>query len=118
MFSYGTEEFNKFRREVEELLAEKYGIHGLYGFKGAISQTGEKYTEVVLTGSNLSELAKMMAGAIAAFAKNGERLYWRIRPEYQETAWGAKQGYARFLVTKKPEIFSSEAEAKETAKAA
>jgi len=110
---FGTKEFDAFREDVKSRIKEKYGIVDfLIGFPCVVSQTGEEYIEVVLTAQNTKELAKMMAGAIAAYGKAGDRLYWRIEPEYDESMWKAKKGYARFLVTDKKEIFPSMEEAK------
>ena len=110
---YGTKEFDAFREDVKFRIEKKYGItEFIKGFPCPISQTGEEYIEIILTAQNTHELAKMMAGAIAAYGKSGDRLYWRIEPEYDETMWKTKKAYARFLVTGEKEIFTSMEEAK------
>ena len=106
---FGTKEFDEFRETVYAALRGKYGIDKVKdGFAGPISQTGEEYIEVVITGNTIANVGKMMAGAIASYGDSNSTLYWRIKPEYDGSRGNEKKGYARFLITNRKEFASSE----------
>lgn len=94
------------KTDVKESLFQR-GIVSYDGKKGPLSQTGEEYTELIVSSGSFGNMRKALTGAVAEFAigdgPGNFKCYWRIEPDYEQKD-NSHRCYARFLITTKAEI--------------